>query len=354
MSTDKNKTEHIVKEIESGMPPELIWKDYLSNWNRNELDAFAKGLFQMSLEHLREDEPVSREAKIKADRLSGCRAFILREIRNGYLDEIASKHGKTLKDILSVDIYGNERVDASTYIQLWDCYHGELEKVIGDLFPIRNDKMLTGQYFERHLSPSSNPQEIIIESDNLYLFKWNLYKLLIDSGNNVTFGFLFNMLKREIGQGSEEMTGIIPEDDIIKQYDEDKQSESDIEESAKANQTKMPVELDTPKARKLFEEAAKAGFITIDGDCYKWKGSKDLCAYFCECASEYLQLKVKDMMDMRSSHPTGIRATSWKPFEQLLGYKNLRLCKSKYKELEKPPIGHHEVDRFFNNIDKPQ
>lgn len=103
----------------------------------------------------------------------------------------------------------------------------------------------------------------------------------------------------------------------------------------------LPDELNTEKAKALLMKAAKAGFITIEGDKYIWKGTKALCAYFAYGASNYLKLKV-------ATNGNKERYTSWKPFEQLFGYSGFSLCKNEWRnKAELKPKGYREIEKLF-------
>lgn len=108
----------------------------------------------------------------------------------------------------------------------------------------------------------------------------------------------------------------------------------------------LPDELSTTMAKELLSKAAKEGFITIEGDSYKWNGKKALCAYFALRASDYLLLKV-------GTGSNGQRYTSWKPFEQLFGVSGLSGCKNEWKnKTGEMPKGYTEIDKLFPNKGK--
>lgn len=106
----------------------------------------------------------------------------------------------------------------------------------------------------------------------------------------------------------------------------------------------IPVELSTDRAQRLLNEAAKAGFISVNDGRYKWEKTKALCAYFVDKASEYLQLKAK-------ADSNGATGTSWKPFEQLFSVSGLSGCKNEWKnKTGAMPRGYKDIDRLFSRL----
>lgn len=119
-----------------------------------------------------------------------------------------------------------------------------------------------------------------------------------------------------------------------------------VEEPTTPMAATLPVELSTAKAKNLLMKAAKAGFITIEGDKYNWNDTKALCAYFAYKASDYLLLKV-------STDSNRKRYTSWKPFEQLFGVSGLAGCKNDWDNKGyNYPQGYQEIDKLFQNTGK--
>ena len=100
----------------------------------------------------------------------------------------------------------------------------------------------------------------------------------------------------------------------------------------------FPKELDSDAAHKLIEKAIDRGFIVVEKGCYKWTGEKVLLAYFATKATAYLSLKKRE----------GAYA-SWKPFETLLGEKNLKNAKTDYEKYhaEFYPSGAECIDTLF-------
>lgn len=89
---------------------------------------------------------------------------------------------------------------------------------------------------------------------------------------------------------------------ISQQSNNQRTMEDDQQESSKdADEPQMPVELATPQAMDIWDNAKKAGWINED---YSFNGTKYQMAYAAEIMGEALNLKHK-----------------WKPFELLWNYK---------------------------------
>lgn len=72
---------------------------------------------------------------------------------------------------------------------------------------------------------------------------------------------------------------------------------------------------------------------------YKWEKTKALCAYFADRATGYLGIS-------KSESDTG-EAACWKPFEQVFGYKNLKVCKADWRKTGTLPNGNETVNELF-------
>lgn len=101
----------------------------------------------------------------------------------------------------------------------------------------------------------------------------------------------------------------------------------------------IPVELDTPEARKIFEKAIDAGFIENSKTGYKWIGKKNLLAYFADRMNEKLHLG-KGMYDDKQKR-------AWKPFEKLFGITGLAGAEKDYQRTGVLPTGYEIVDLIF-------
>lgn len=105
----------------------------------------------------------------------------------------------------------------------------------------------------------------------------------------------------------------------------------------------LPEKLQTGHAKKIFERAKDAGFMTITSNGAKWNDEKQLLAYFAS--------KMSDMFNLqkRVSDTTGKRQISWKPFEVFFGVKGLRTARAnciKYND-KFHPSNAEEIDKLF-------
>jgi len=103
---------------------------------------------------------------------------------------------------------------------------------------------------------------------------------------------------------------------------------------------KLPTELDTNEARKLFQKAIEAGLMSKTTSGYEWNKSKALCAYFADRASENLGLS-KRQYDGRAK-------ISWKPFETLFNLTGLSTARNDYQKTGTLPNGSENVDSLFD------
>ena len=102
----------------------------------------------------------------------------------------------------------------------------------------------------------------------------------------------------------------------------------------------MPPELDTAKAKELFQKAIDAGLISVtENGGYRWKGTKALLAYFADLANEHLKLGKGEYR--------GSVKISWKPFERLFGVSGLAVAKRDFQLTGNLPDGYGQVDSLF-------
>ena len=114
-------------------------------------------------------------------------------------------------------------------------------------------------------------------------------------------------------------------DSLIRTVEERILTLPDVKEKHK--QLSIPVELDTPEARELFDKAIQAGFIN---SVYSFNGTRYQMAYFAEKASEHLKLKSK-----------------WKPFTQLWNYEYFAQSRRESKERFGYVDKQDEIDKIF-------
>jgi len=114
-------------------------------------------------------------------------------------------------------------------------------------------------------------------------------------------------------------------DSLIRTVEERILTLPDVKEKHK--QLSIPVELDTPEARELFDKAIQAGFMN---SVYSFNGTRYQMAYFAEKASEHLKLKSK-----------------WKPFTQLWNYEYLAQSRRESKERFGYVDKQDEIDKIF-------
>ena len=155
-----------------------------------------------------------------------------------------------------------ERYDVFEMAEHSENFSEELKRVLSDLKPIRNDKKLTEKYFDKHLRTLPNgekydqdPRNDIMETSWLPSFCNELHQLLGNSGNAVTYGYIFNILSMGINQRDKvHYFDMIPLDDIIDQYYKDQQEEQERQSPPTAPPTTPPTE----KADGGTEEQPKA------------------------------------------------------------------------------------------------
>lgn len=103
----------------------------------------------------------------------------------------------------------------------------------------------------------------------------------------------------------------------------------------------LPPALQNDEAVKIFQRALDAQMIEYTGAKLKWKGSKQLLAYFAERLSKKFGLSNK-------MHEKGI-ATAWKPFETLFDVKDLSDAKQNWMRVNTTflPTKYKEIDSLF-------
>lgn len=105
----------------------------------------------------------------------------------------------------------------------------------------------------------------------------------------------------------------------------------------------FPMELDTEEGRKVLDEAIKVGLCD---EQYQWQKTKSLLAYFCDRASEYLQLN-------NDQTSTGRKKVSWQPFEVLFKIKSLKEYKNNWQnKTGVMPKSYEIVDGIFDRLKK--
>lgn len=106
----------------------------------------------------------------------------------------------------------------------------------------------------------------------------------------------------------------------------------------------IPKELQTDKAKALFQKAISAGLVESNGGYYKWiGGTGQLLAYFTEKANKYLNLKSK--LDSN-----GNQTINWKAFEIAFNTPGLKNKKQDWMKLNLKftPSGYEKVDMIFD------
>lgn len=104
----------------------------------------------------------------------------------------------------------------------------------------------------------------------------------------------------------------------------------------------LPEKLQTNEAKKIFERAIDAGFMTITSNGAKWNNEKQLLAYFASKMSDRFHLQ------KRVTFATKEKQTSWKPFEELFDVKDLKSARA---DCMKNHQGYFEPDKS-KEIDK--
>lgn len=119
--------------------------------------------------------------------------------------------------------------------------------------------------------------------------------------------------------------------------------ESDVDNRS-FDRSVFPKELQTEKAKALFQKAISAGLVESNGGYYKWiGGTGQLLAYFTEKANKYLNLKSK--LDSN-----GKQTINWKAFEIAFNTPGLKNKKQDWMKLNLKftPSGYEKVDMIFD------
>lgn len=115
-------------------------------------------------------------------------------------------------------------------------------------------------------------------------------------------------------------------------------------ETAQESPLLLPEGLHTDEAVKVFEAAIKAGYMTKQGDCYKWNKSNALLAYMCG------RLYCKDSIETSPiTKELAYKKGGYKDFPEttictLFNVKNLGQSR---RQMERPPKGYTDIDRLF-------
>lgn len=118
------------------------------------------------------------------------------------------------------------------------------------------------------------------------------------------------------------------------------QSDANVEADIEHDVPQIPPELNTKRGLLVLQKAIENGLCD---EHYHWLKTKALLAYFSKMASIIL--------DLSQSVQDGFDKISWKPFEQLFGYKDLRYTKNYFQnKTGKPPKGHKVIENLFKKL----
>lgn len=98
----------------------------------------------------------------------------------------------------------------------------------------------------------------------------------------------------------------------------------------------FPTELDNEQAKKYFARAVEAGLMN---EQYEWKASKALLSCFCQ--------EMSNKLCLGKGYSNGQQRISWKPFEKLFGYSDLRGGLNDIKKTGQDPIGIEKINAIF-------
>lgn len=104
----------------------------------------------------------------------------------------------------------------------------------------------------------------------------------------------------------------------------------------------LPKALQNEKAQYIFKEAKEAGLINEE---YDWLNSKQLCVYFSNKMSHFLELTMARVSKNRRE-----LQTAWRPFEQLFGYSNMRIDNNHIIQFGNP-LNSDKVDKIFDKAE---
>ena len=166
-----------------------------------------------------------------------------------------------------------------------------------------------------------------VKSGHRTLEEWHTFvRREHEAGNDILLGILEVMEEQE-KQIQESSTDIGHAQQL-----------SDAQVAEVSPQPVIPEELRTEKAAKMFRKAISKGLCD---ECYHWKHSKVLLAYFADRASEYLQLS--------KAEQDGKKKVFWKPFETLFQVSGLSGARNTYtNKTGILPQNHKIVDAIFD------
>ena len=171
--------------------------------------------------------------------------------------------------------------------------------------------------------------------------KDNIIMSSVNSGHR-TLDEWHTFVRREHEAGNDIRLGIL---EVMEEQEKPTQESSthaqqlsDAQVAEVSPQPVIPEELRTEKAAKMFRKAISKGLCD---ECYHWKHSKVLLAYFADRASEYLQLS--------KAEQDGKKKVFWKPFETLFQVSGLSGARNTYtNKTGILPQNHKIVDAIFD------
>ena len=174
--------------------------------------------------------------------------------------------------------------------------------------------------------------------------KDNIIQSSVNSGHR-TLDEWHTFVRREHEAGNDIRLGIL---EVMEEQEKPTQERSadighaqqlsDAQVAEVSPQPVIPEELRTEKAAKMFRKAISKGLCD---ECYHWKHSKVLLAYFADRASEYLQLS--------KAEQDGKKKVFWKPFETLFQVSGLSGARNTYtNKTGILPQNHKIVDAIFD------
>ena len=174
--------------------------------------------------------------------------------------------------------------------------------------------------------------------------KDNIIQSSVNSGHR-TLDEWHTFVRREHEAGNDIRLGIL---EVMEEQEKPTQERSadighaqqlsDAQVAEVSPQPVIPEELRTEKAAKMFRKAISKGLCD---ECYHWKHSKVLLAYFAERASEYLQLS--------KAEQDGKKKVFSKPFETLFHVSGLSGARNTYtNKTGILPQNHKIVDAIFD------
>jgi hypothetical protein len=178
-------------------------------------------------------------------------------------------------------------------------------------------------------------------------------ELMRKSSNEIEAAFIRVMIEDEsyrVEESSKRLFPYLPEDEqrILKQVGDGFIAYLHERLKELEPQQEIPEELNSDKAKVIFDRAEQAGLISKNGQQYRWNKSTvntyQLLAYFCEKMSQYLNL------NNRIKNKEGEPMTSWKPFEKLFGVEKLIRYKNDWLKVNTKftPNGYERIDLLFS------